>query len=140
MNIIKTNRRALQSGSTLIELSVVIAVILLLATVLFMGITAWKTGANQAASVVGISSIQKAVRGAQNMFGYPQGAAYTIAGAAGAGLVGDKFFATAPIDPITGAAFTDIGAIPVPGALFAKPDASIAGRFGVGKQIDTSNW
>jgi prepilin-type N-terminal cleavage/methylation domain-containing protein len=140
MNRIKSNRLASQSGSTLIELSVVIAVILLLATVLFMGVTAWKTGANQAASVVGISSIQKAVRGAENMFGYPVGFAYTIAGGAGAGLVGDKFFANPPIDPITGIAFTDIGTIPAVGTLFAKPDLSIAGRFGAGKQIDTSNW
>ena len=36
-----------QSGTTLIELSIVIAVLLLLVGVLFIGITAWKSGAKQ---------------------------------------------------------------------------------------------
>jgi type II secretory pathway pseudopilin PulG len=67
MNIIKTNRRALQSGTTLIELSVVIAVILLLVGVLFIGVQAWRDGANKAACLVNISSVQKAVRGFENI-------------------------------------------------------------------------
>jgi prepilin-type N-terminal cleavage/methylation domain-containing protein len=145
MNIIKTNRRALQSGTTLIELSVVIAVILLLATVLFMGVTAWKNGANRAASVVAISSIQKAVRGAQNMLQYPDAKPYTIGvkgDLAGASLVGDGFFTNAVNDPITGKAFADVGAIPAVGALFAVPDGSLSGGVGkpLGPQIDISNW
>jgi prepilin-type N-terminal cleavage/methylation domain-containing protein len=48
-----------QGGTTLIELSVVIAVLLLLVGVLFIGITAWKNGANKAACIVNLSSIQK---------------------------------------------------------------------------------
>src|SRR6202035_3089427 len=68
MNEIKTNtKRTRQRGTTLIELSVVIAVILLLTGVLFIGVTAWKNGANRAACIVNLSSIQKAVRGYQNM-------------------------------------------------------------------------
>jgi prepilin-type N-terminal cleavage/methylation domain-containing protein len=67
MNIIKTNRRALQSGTTLIELSVVIAVLLLLASVLFLGVQGWRDAANRSAAIVAISSIQKAVRGYQNI-------------------------------------------------------------------------
>ena len=66
MNIIKTNRRALQSGTTLVELSVVIAVILLLVSVLFIGVDAWKKSANRAACLVTLSTLQKAVRGYQN--------------------------------------------------------------------------
>src|SRR5262245_55406123 len=66
MNIIKTNRRALQSGTTLIELSVVIAVLLLLASVLFIGVSGWRDAANRSAAIVEISSIQKALRGFQN--------------------------------------------------------------------------
>ena len=70
-NIVKyqgsASKLARQRGTTLIELSVVIAVILLLVGVLFIGVTAWKEGANRAACIVNLSSIQKAVRGYQNM-------------------------------------------------------------------------
>jgi prepilin-type N-terminal cleavage/methylation domain-containing protein len=60
----KMNRRGpRQRGTTLIELSVVIAVLLLLVGVLFIGITAWKNGANTAACIINLSSIQKAARG-----------------------------------------------------------------------------
>ena len=74
MNDLKTNnKQARQRGTTLIELSVVIAVLLLLVGVLFIGITAWKNGANKAACLVSISSIQKAVRGYENMNGLTAG-------------------------------------------------------------------
>src|ERR1700727_261097 len=52
MNYLKTIKKQVrQRGTTLIELSVVIAVLLLLVGVLFVGITAWKSGANTAACV-----------------------------------------------------------------------------------------
>ena len=62
-------KKARQRGTTLIELSVVIAVLLLLVGVLFIGITAWKNGANTAACIINLSSIQKAARGYANMNG-----------------------------------------------------------------------
>src|SRR5258708_31620920 len=68
MNYIKTNNKwARQHGTTLIELSVVIAVILLLVGVLFIGVQACRDGANKSACLVNQASIQKAVRGYQNM-------------------------------------------------------------------------
>src|ERR1700732_1205882 len=68
LRFLKTpNKQTRQRGTTLIELSVVIAVLLLLVGVLFIGVTAWKTGANTAACVVNLSSIQKAARGYANM-------------------------------------------------------------------------
>ena len=73
------NKQDGQRGTTLIELSVVIAVLLLLVGVLFIGITAWKNGANTAACIVNLSSIQKAVRGYQNMNGLATGATLTVA-------------------------------------------------------------
>jgi prepilin-type N-terminal cleavage/methylation domain-containing protein len=100
MNYIKTiNKRARQRGTTLIELSVVIAVILLLVGVLFIGVTAWKAGANKAACIVNISTVQKAARGYQNMnpgaadFAAPLMANLTLA----------KFFAAEPVCPTDGA-------------------------------------
>jgi type II secretory pathway pseudopilin PulG len=102
MNIIKTNRRARQSGTTLVELSVVIAVILLLVGVLFVGVTAWRNSANRAACIVNLSSLQKAVRGYQNSHADDA----TIKGVTIDQLVTDKYFAVAPVCP-TGGAYTD---------------------------------
>jgi type II secretory pathway pseudopilin PulG len=66
MNIIKTNRRALQSGTTLVEMSVVIAVILLLVGVLFIAVDGWRNAANRSACIVNLATLQKAVRSFQN--------------------------------------------------------------------------
>src|ERR1700743_3875402 len=93
-NISKRNR---QRGTTLIELSVVIAVLLLLVGVLFIGITAWKNGANTAACVVNLSSIQKAARGYANMNGLDVSSGETSATLQSAG-----FWATAPVCPAGG--------------------------------------
>jgi prepilin-type N-terminal cleavage/methylation domain-containing protein len=96
MNYPKTiNKQTRQRGTTLIELSVVIAVILLLVGVLFIGITAWKNGANKAACILVISTGQKAYRGYVNM--NPG-----IAAPAMADLITAGFFATAPVCPSGG--------------------------------------
>src|SRR3984893_3196307 len=80
MNYLKNmNMRVRQRGTTLIELSVVIAVLLPLVGVLFIGITAWKNDANTAACMISLSSIQKATRGYANMHGLKTGAALTVA-------------------------------------------------------------
>src|ERR1700738_3490537 len=108
-------RQARQRGTTLIELSVVIAVLLLLVGVLFIGITAWKNGANTAACVVNLSSIQKAVRGYENMNGLNPGAILAVGtlGTPGAG-----FWANTPVCPGWFAyAFT--GSVPAPGVASA---------------------
>jgi prepilin-type N-terminal cleavage/methylation domain-containing protein len=119
MNYIKTNNKwARQRGTTLIELSVVIAVILLLVGVLFIGVTAWKNGANKAAVMVQLSSIQKAVRGWENL--NPAGLPAVVEGTtpltpATASFVGATgFFATWPVDP-NGVAYTNLGVVPTAG-------------------------
>ena len=87
-------------GVTLIELSVVIAVILVLISVLFIGATYYKDSADNAACVIVQSSIQKAADSYNNISG-------GSAGAAGAGIVGaGKPFPTAlPACP-TGGVFS----------------------------------
>jgi prepilin-type N-terminal cleavage/methylation domain-containing protein len=103
MNYVKTNHKwARQRGTTLIELSVVIAVILLLVGVLFIGIQAWRDGANKAACLVNISSIQKAVRGYQNMNPTETTVDITVAPFIGA----TGFFSALPKCPSTGADYT----------------------------------
>src|ERR1700680_983510 len=90
-------KKARQRGTTLIELSVVIAVLLLLVGVLFIGITAWKNGANKAAFIVNLSSIQKAARGYQNLNALNTGGAETSANLLAAG-----FWTTTPTCPAAG--------------------------------------
>jgi prepilin-type N-terminal cleavage/methylation domain-containing protein len=112
MNDLKTNnKQARQRGTTLIELSVVIAVLLLLVGVLFIGITAWKNGANKAACLVNVSSIQKAVRGYENMNGLLPGQPCVAANIVGAGL----FFAAMPKCPTTAVAYVAGTVVPADG-------------------------
>src|SRR5712675_857475 len=93
-----------QRGATMIELTVVIALFLILVGVVFIGFTAWKhadvsqntstipgvpalnaayaaawnDGANKAACLINLSSIQKAVRGFQNIKNLGTGAPVTV--------------------------------------------------------------
>ena len=101
-----------QSGTTLIELSVVISVLLLLVGVLFIGITAWKNGANTAACIINLSSIQKAARGYSNMNGLNTGASLPIATLTSAG-----FWATVPVCP-AGGTYADIETVPSQGVAY----------------------
>jgi prepilin-type N-terminal cleavage/methylation domain-containing protein len=113
MNYLKTiTKQSRQRGTTLIELSVVIAVLLLLVGVLFIGITAWKSGANTAACVVNLSSIQKAARGYANMNSLNTGSAELVATLTTAG-----FWATAPVCP-AGGTYAFLGTVPAQGSAY----------------------
>ena len=113
MNDPKTNnKQARQRGTTLIELSVVIAVLLLLVGVLFIGITAWKSGANTAACIVNLSSIQKAARGYANMNSLLVGSGETSATLMTAG-----FWSSAPTCP-GGGTYTYKIAVPSQGVAY----------------------
>lgn len=94
------NIRKSPAGVTLIELSVVIAVILVLISVLFIGASYYKDSADNAACVIVQSSIQKAADSYNNISG---GSAGTDA----SGIVGaGKPFPTAlPVCP-TGGVFS----------------------------------
>ena len=134
MNYIKTNNKwARQRGTTLIELSVVIAVILLLVGVLFIGVQAWRDGANRAASLVNISSIQKAVRGEQNMSNPPLNVDDTLDSQK---LVDDGYFGTLPLDPAnSNGAYTYLGKVPGLGIAYAQ-----SGKLGALPAAQTVNW
>jgi prepilin-type N-terminal cleavage/methylation domain-containing protein len=113
MNYHSTNsKRASQRGTTLIELSVVIAVLLLLVGVLFIGMSAWKSGANTAACIVNLASIQKAVRGYQNLNGLSTGTTLTVATMTSAG-----FWSRAPVCP-AGGTYGALGTIPTQGVAY----------------------
>jgi type II secretory pathway pseudopilin PulG len=104
-----TNKQRPELGTTLIELSVVIAVLLILVGVLFTGMSAWKSGANTATCIVNLASIQKAVRGYQNLNGLSTGSTLTVATMTSAG-----FWSRAPIGGTYGA----LGTIPTQGVAY----------------------
>ena len=137
MNYIQTNNKwARQRGTTLIELSVVIAVILLLVGVLFIGVQAWRDGANRAACLVNLSSIQKAVRGYSNMNNLNVGD--TLASTALTTVTnGAAMFTTLPQCPVGPTASNYGGTVPPTGTAYATCATTTNG----GPHVPTTtNW
>lgn len=62
--------RAVKSGMTLLELTVVILVLLSLISILFIGAQAWKKGSDKAMCIMQIQNVQKGVRSFSNLYGY----------------------------------------------------------------------
>ncbi|MCB1228654.1 MAG: type II secretion system protein [Verrucomicrobiae bacterium] len=56
-------------GMTLIEVTLVISILLALTSALFLGVTAYKRGADRANCIQNIASVQKAVRSYGNLAG-----------------------------------------------------------------------
>jgi type II secretory pathway pseudopilin PulG len=114
------------------ELSLVIAVLLLLVGVLFIGITAWKSGANAAACVVNLASIQKAARGYANMNGLGAGSAEAVGTLTTAG-----FWATAPTCPAKGT-YTYLPSVPAQGSAYAICSFTASGHYPTAATL--ANW
>jgi type II secretory pathway pseudopilin PulG len=95
----KINTSKKVSGMTLIEVTLVIAVLLGLISVLFIGVAAYKEGSDRAKCILNIATVQKAGRSYQNMneIDFNDGFAETD-------LVGDatKMFEVAPECPSEG--------------------------------------
>jgi len=66
-------RPRLRAGFTMLELTVVIAVLLSLASLLATGVRAWKRGADRSHCVMVLRNAQQAVRCFQNLYGYEPG-------------------------------------------------------------------
>jgi type II secretory pathway pseudopilin PulG len=124
------NKQARQRGTTLIELSVVIADLLLLVAVLLIGVNAWKNGSNTSACIINLSSIQKAARGYQNMNGLATSAPLPVGNLTSAG-----FWSTLPVCP-TGVAYTFTGTVPASGAAYAT--CPVSGH--VPTSASVANW
>lgn len=57
-------------GMTLIELTVAIALIMLIISITVIGSKAWKRGSDRASCVLNLRSVQVATRSYQNLYGY----------------------------------------------------------------------
>lgn len=87
-------------GLTLLELTVVILVLMLLASILLVGARAWKRGSDRAVCITNISSVQKAVRGYANMSGLDPG---DLVPNLETKVIGpDRFFESLPVCPAQG--------------------------------------
>jgi type II secretory pathway pseudopilin PulG len=119
-----------QAGLTLIEITLVIAVLLGLISVLFIGVGAYKKGADRAKCILNIATVQKAVRSYQNLYELEIADPLVTADIAGAG----KMIETVPACPSTGTyAFGTV----VPAAGVAYLTCSIADHVPAG---GTAGW
>jgi type II secretory pathway pseudopilin PulG len=125
----KLNKIRKQAGLTLIEVTLVIAVLLGLISVLFVGISAYKEGSDRAKCILNIVNCQKAVRSHQNMYEGTIGGTLLIATITGPG----NMLETAPVCP-NGGAYTSEITYPVVGTAYLTCDR--AGHV----PASTSGW
>jgi len=109
----KQNNIRKRTGLTLIEVTLVIAVLLGLISVLFIGVSAYKEGSDRAKCILNIVNCQKAVRSYQNMYERAINSTLTIATIAGAG----KMLETLPVCPSSGV-YTNTGKVPAVGTAY----------------------
>jgi len=92
------NNTKKQAGLTLIEITLVIAVLLGLISVLFIGVTAYKEGSNRSKCILNISNVQKAIRSYQNLYEKEVGDTIQLSTIAGSG----RLLETVPTCPSGG--------------------------------------
>ena len=114
----KTNiatNRSRRSGFTLIEISLVIALLLGLIAVAFIGIGSYRKGSDKAKCKMQLAAVQKAIRGHANMSNLSVGADLLEATVFGAG----KLMETKPVCP-SGTAYTIGATVPPVGTAYAS--------------------
>ena len=122
---------------TLIEISLVIALLLGLIAVVFLGIGSYRQGADKAKCKMQLAAVQKAVRSAANMQNLNIGAALVAADVFGAGLLMEA----APVCP-AGGAYSWLGTVPTSGTPYGNCDFAGTGATSthVLGSADTQSW
>jgi len=115
---LKLNKKG-QTGMTLIEVTLVIAVLLGLISVLFIGVAAYKKGSDRAKCILNIATVQKSARSYQNLYELANGDTLAVGDIAGSG----KMIETTPTCPANG---TYTFGTTVPAASIAYLDCSLA--------------
>lgn len=133
----RLSQRFNRSGMTLIEISLVIALLLGLIAVVFLGLGSYRQGADKAKCKMQLAAVQKAVRSAANMQNLNIGAALAQADVFGAGLLMEN----APVCP-SGGAYTWVGTVPTVGTPYGNCDFAGAGATSthVLATTDTTDW
>lgn len=139
MKIHSSTGRLNRKGLTLIEVSLVIALLLGLISIVFLGIGSYRKGADKAKCKMQLSQIQKAIRAHANFNNLAVGAAFADSDAFGAGK---PIGATAPVCP-SGGTITWSATIPAVGTPYGNcgytdpDDASITHALAT---TDTEGW
>ena len=134
----KLNNTKKQAGLTLIEITLVIAVLLGLISVLFIGVSAYKEGSNRSKCILNISNVQKAVRSYQNLYEKAVGNALPLATIA----VSGKLLETTPGCPSNGTYSFNGGTTPaIPPVGTAYMTCSLAAEAdGLHAPTSTAGW
>ena len=111
----KLNNIKKQAGLTLIEVTLVIAVLLGLISVLFIGVSAYREGSNRAKCILNISNVQKAVRSYQHLYELGPTSALASTDIVGTG----KMLETAPACSSSGT-YTYLAAVPAVGTPYVS--------------------
>lgn len=133
----KLNNTKKVKGLTLIEITLVIAVLLGLISVLFIGVSAYREGSNRAKCILNISSYQKAVRSYQNL--YEASGNYDVEDIAGTGNLLETFPSCpsngtyTPLSNATSVAFPAVGTA----ALVCSLNADADGQH---RPANTEGW
>jgi type II secretory pathway pseudopilin PulG len=126
------------SGMTLIEISLVIALLLGLIAVVFMGLGSYRQGADKAKCKMQLAAVQKAIRAGANMQNLAINAALANGSAVfGAGLLME----TAPVCP-SGGTYTWADIVPAVGTPYGNCDFAGSGATSthVLAAADTADW
>lgn len=122
-NPIRRSTRSTASGFTLIEISLVIALLLGLIAVVFMGLGSYRNGADKAKCKMQLAAVQKAVRSHANMQNLSIAASLPDTAVFGSGLVMEA----EPACPAAGTAYTWGSAVPAVGASYGTCTYTIGG-------------
>ena len=142
MTIKSTSPKRMQApGMTLIELTVTLATLLLFLGMMFIGVRAWKKGADRTACILNIYQTQMAVRSFANMYGLAAGTdTSNLANPIDvkARLVGeDGYIEQEPECPGGGTYRFGGNKIPRPGALYLSCSLAATGQHAPG---DDQSW
>ena len=122
MKLNKTKAKV--AGLTLIEITLVIAVLLGLISVLFIGVSAYREGSNRSKCILTISNVQKAVRSYQNLYELDEGDTLEYATIIGDGRMLEVLPTCGSLDPdnapdpatsFSAAGYNGTGTVPVVG-------------------------
>jgi type II secretory pathway pseudopilin PulG len=115
--VLYRSRRFRPAGMTLIEISLVIALLLGLIAVVFLGIGSYRKGSDKAKCKMQLAAAQKAVRSQANFQNLDVGATFATTDAFGAG----KALENEPTCP-SGGTYTWVGTIPTIGTAYGACD------------------
>lgn len=121
MNTTCPRSKAIRSGMTLLELTVIILVILSLIGILMVGVSAWKRGADRSANILNIRNVQQSVRAHANVTGLDIGDPCPSSD-----IVGPGKYLESAVAPNASISYTYANQVPAFGSLFLQASYSNA--------------